>query len=150
MHQLVRAAISFVSFVATFYFVLWLPCSLLPLGDAFPLVAPILSLACAAAAARFVWTRTVRISSGCATSSVLGALIVGGIGFTGGFFGPMVFAPGANQGPLLGIFITGPLGALAGAIGGALWWGWRRRSNLEDGGGAVRAPKGAAPPRILA
>jgi len=49
-----------------------------------------------------------------------GALIVGGIGFCAGFFGPMVFAPDANQGPLLGIFITGPLGALLGAIGGVV------------------------------
>lgn len=48
-----------------------------------------------------------------------GALLLGGIGFVGGFFGPMLFAPGANQGPMLGIFITGPLGVLLGAIIGA-------------------------------
>jgi hypothetical protein len=48
-------------------------------------------------------------------------LIVGGIGFCAGFFGPLVFAPEANQGPLLGIFITGPLGALLGAIGGVVY-----------------------------
>jgi hypothetical protein len=46
------------------------------------------------------------------------ALLLGGIGFAAGFFGPMIFSPGANQGPLLGIFITGPLGFLAG-----LGWG---------------------------
>ena len=50
-----------------------------------------------------------------------GGLIVGGIGFCAGFFGPMVFAPDANRGPLLGIFITGPLGALLGAIGGVIY-----------------------------
>ena len=60
-----------------------------------------------------------------------GALIVGGIGFCAGFFGPMVFAPDANQGPLLGIFITGPLGALVGAIGGVVH-GVRRRSPSAD------------------
>ena len=54
-------------------------------------------------------------------SAFRGALIVGGIGFCAGFFGPMVFAPDANQGPLLGIFITGPLGALLGAIGGIVY-----------------------------
>jgi len=47
-------------------------------------------------------------------------VILGGIGFSIGFFGPMVFTPEANQGPLLGIFITGPLGALVGAIGGSI------------------------------
>jgi hypothetical protein len=33
-----------------------------------------------------------------------------------GFFGPIVLAPEANQGPLLGIFITGPLGFLLGFV----------------------------------
>lgn len=32
----------------------------------------------------------------------------------------MIFAPGANQGPLLGHFITGPLGIGLGAIGGLI------------------------------
>jgi len=59
-----------------------------------------------------------------------GALIVGGIGFCAGFFGPIVFAPDANQGPLLGIFITGPLGAVFGAIGGFVH-GIRQRSSSD-------------------
>ena len=59
-----------------------------------------------------------------------GALIVGGIGFCAGFFGPMVFAPDANQGPLLGIFITGPLGAVLGAIGGFVY-GIKPRSSPD-------------------
>jgi hypothetical protein len=42
------------------------------------------------------------------------ALMLGGIGFAAGFFGPMVLAPGANQGPLPGIFITGPAGFVLG------------------------------------
>jgi hypothetical protein len=52
-------------------------------------------------------------------------VVVGFIGFAGGFFGPLILTPEANQGPLLGIFITGPLGAAAGAIIGALV-SWRR------------------------
>jgi hypothetical protein len=43
----------------------------------------------------------------------------------GGFFGPMILTPEANQGPMLGIFITGPLGLLVGAIAGAIV-AWRR------------------------
>ena len=42
------------------------------------------------------------------------ALILGGIGFVGGFVGPIILTPDANQGPLLGIFITGPLGFIIG------------------------------------
>jgi hypothetical protein len=47
--------------------------------------------------------------------------MLGVTGFVLGFFAPIQFQPGANQGPLLGIFITGPGGVLLGAlIGGAL------------------------------
>jgi hypothetical protein len=35
--------------------------------------------------------------------------VVGFIGFAIGFLGPIVWAPESNQGPLLGIFVTGPL-----------------------------------------
>ena len=53
--------------------------------------------------------------------AALGAVMMGLTGFVIGFFGPMTFQPGANQGPMLGLFITGPGGALLGMlIGGAL------------------------------
>ena len=41
--------------------------------------------------------------------ALLGGVVVGGLGFIIGFFGP-----------LLGIFITGPLGFVLGAVGGAV------------------------------
>jgi hypothetical protein len=47
------------------------------------------------------------------------ALFVGGISFLLGFVGPILVSPGANQGPLLGIFISGPLGFLLGLLWGA-------------------------------
>jgi len=33
-----------------------------------------------------------------------------------GFVGPIIITPDANQGPLLGIFITGPLGFILGLL----------------------------------
>ena len=51
------------------------------------------------------------------------AVILGAIAFAVGFFGPLVWAPDANQGPLLGIFITGPLGFVFG-----MGWGVLRES----------------------
>ncbi|HEX7797821.1 MAG TPA: hypothetical protein VF456_25845 [Vicinamibacterales bacterium] len=42
----------------------------------------------------------------------------GAVWFAVGFFGPM-FLGGGNQGPLLGIIITGPLGFLVGCVIGA-------------------------------
>jgi hypothetical protein len=43
-------------------------------------------------------------------------LLLGAAGFASGFFGPMVFVPEANQGPLVGILITGPAGAVLGLV----------------------------------
>jgi hypothetical protein len=47
---------------------------------------------------------------------LLWAVVLGVVGFVCGFVGPIVLAPDANQGPMLGIFITGPGGALLGAV----------------------------------
>ena len=46
--------------------------------------------------------------------------IVGGISFLAGFVGPILLTPDSPQGPMLGIFITGPLGAIAGAVLGVV------------------------------
>lgn len=48
------------------------------------------------------------------------ALVAGAIGFSIGFFGPMILDPSSGNGPLLGIFITGPLGVVGGAIAGLI------------------------------
>jgi hypothetical protein len=51
--------------------------------------------------------------------AALGAFMLGITGFLIGFFGPMRFQPGANQGPMLGLFFTGPAGVVLGAVVGA-------------------------------
>jgi hypothetical protein len=43
-------------------------------------------------------------------------VILGATGFAAGFIGPLIFVPEANQGPLVGIFISGPAGAVLGAV----------------------------------
>ena len=48
------------------------------------------------------------------------AVVVGAIGFAAGFFGPMIFMPRSNQGPLIGIFVTGPAEVVVGAIVGCV------------------------------
>jgi hypothetical protein len=42
--------------------------------------------------------------------------LLGGLGFAAGFFGPLIFNPDSNQGPLVGILISGPGGALLGLL----------------------------------
>jgi hypothetical protein len=44
------------------------------------------------------------------------AVVLGLVGFVCGFIGPILLNPGANQGPLMGIFITGPGGLILGGI----------------------------------
>lgn len=55
------------------------------------------------------------------------AWVTGLIGLLAGFVGPILFMPEANQGPLLGIFITGPGGLVLGAAAGLFWSLWKGR-----------------------
>lgn len=64
--------------------------------------------------------RTAPSASVILAAAVGGALFVGAVGFCAGFFGPIALNPGANQGPLVGIFITGPGGAILGGVVGGL------------------------------
>jgi hypothetical protein len=56
-----------------------------------------------------------------------GGLILGGVSLAAGFVGPLILNPGANQGPLLGIFFTGPIGFVVGVGLGAVYARFRVR-----------------------
>jgi hypothetical protein len=64
---------------------------------------------------------------------LLWTVVLGIAGFVSGFIGPMVLAPEANQGPMLGLFIAGPGGALLGAAlgGGVTMLGLPQRSSAS-------------------
>ena len=53
-------------------------------------------------------------------SAFKGGCTLGIVGFLLGFVGPIILTPEANQGPMLGIFITGPGGFVLGLVGGAI------------------------------
>jgi len=122
MKLVARTVVVAVTALATFYVVYWLPFSLIMPGERSEWIPYLGSLLCAFLAGWFVWRRSASAPSGLVSSVVVGALVTGAVGFSAGFFGPLVFAPGANQGPLLGLFITGPIGFLFGAGGGAIYW----------------------------
>jgi hypothetical protein len=61
-----------------------------------------------------------KTAAGTVVATGTGALFVGVVGFCAGFFGPIALNPGANQGPLVGILITGPGGVILGAVVGGL------------------------------
>ena len=110
----VRMAYVVVVFLGTFVFS-WLVLRLfLPLGG-IAWLGNLLALLIAAFVARNAWYGS---ADGLPASGYagMGAVVLGVSGFVLGFFGPMIFAPEANQGPMLGIFITGPGGALLGAV----------------------------------
>jgi hypothetical protein len=54
------------------------------------------------------------------------AALLGGLGFAVGFIGPMILDPTSGNGPLLGIFITGPAGVVVGTIVGIVQSARRR------------------------
>ena len=70
----------------------------------------------------FLWLMSKGTSKKFGNQVFKTALIVGVIGFVLGFIGPIILSPDSNQGPLLGIFITGPSSFLIGLIGGAIYW----------------------------
>jgi hypothetical protein len=133
---MIRAFVTFVAAVATFFFVYWVPFSLILSDDADEWIPLIGSLVCALAVGCLVWRRATSVERGFIGHVVRWAFVVGGFGFVAGFFGPMVITPGANQGPLLGLFITGPLGFLLGGIGGAIrWWAGSTETGGSQGSG---------------
>jgi hypothetical protein len=130
MKNIGRIAVVALVALAMFYVVFWFSQALMPVG-ARGWVAPIIALVCALAAGRYVWISRDYTSTGSSMpTALLWALIVGGVSFLLGFVGPMIFTPSANQGPMLGIFITGPLGFVVGGIAGFVYA--RRTRRKQD------------------
>ncbi len=121
-----RVATTLISAIATLYFVFWVGGALLfRVGTSFR-VSWVVSLAAACVVAWFVWIQMASVQPGLVKAIVLGAVVTGAVAFSVGFFGPIIFMPGANQGPLTG-FIIGPFGVVIGAVGGAVYWLVKRR-----------------------
>jgi len=78
---------------------------------------------CAAVSGVFFWSIALGISSIKNQKRIRNTLsfgcILGLIGFIIGFFGPIMFTPESNMGPILGLFLTGPLGFVVGSL-----YGW--------------------------
>jgi hypothetical protein len=145
LRTLLRMLVAFISAVATYYYASFIFGGLLVSAHLVTFRSYtslwlyfLVSMLVAVAVARYTWRRTESAPIGLGSSVLLGALVAGGIAFSAGFFGPILLTPHANQGPLLGILFTGPLGYILGAVGGAIyWWARRRRaSGAVDGGAA--------------
>ena len=131
MKLIVRLLATLLVVPATYFFIYWVPFSLFPFLEARGIPSTI-SLLCAVGVGWYVWKKLGSAPAGLISSALVGAAVLGAIGFCAGFFGPIIFAPGANQGPLLGIFITGPLGFLLGAVGGVVYWLVKGRKSARE------------------
>ena len=122
-----RVLFLIVVFAAVFFLSYWL-IFVQVIPDGSPDLADLAALLTAMVVAALVWSGTGAGAHGVLSTTLTWSAIIGAIGFSGGFFGPMIFTPDANQGPLLGLLITGPLGCAVGAAGG-LVFSLRRRLN---------------------
>jgi hypothetical protein len=120
-----KIVVSAVVFLAVYFFSFWVV-----FAQIFSLreenVPNILALVTAAVAAFWVWRSMGAADQGILATAAIWAAVAGALGFCGGFFGPLIFMPQANQGPLLGIFLTGPLGFIGGGLCGTVYAFWRR------------------------
>jgi hypothetical protein len=120
MHPILR--IVFVFVVAVLGNLAFQILFMLLLPDAVPaLLSYFAALGCAILAARLAWVKTASPIRGVLAYILVGAIATGAVGFAIGFFGPMIVVPESNQGPLLGILYTGPLGFVLGAVGGGIY-----------------------------
>lgn len=127
-------AVVFVA-LAVFYVSYWLSFVFVP-PEGNDWISYVFALCCAIVAGRYVWRTLGSDRKGIVPTVLSWSALVGAAGFAVGFFGPMLFAPGANQGPLLGIFITGPLGFVVGGIFGFIRAMVRLRNPGARGDGA--------------
>lgn len=120
-----RLLVSLLVFAAVFFGSYWLAFVQI-FAENLAWLATLAALVTATALAGLVWSGMGGGAQGVMRTTFTWSAVLGAIGFSGGFFGPMIFTPDANQGPLLGLFITGPLGCVLGAAGGLVFSLWRR------------------------
>ena len=105
----------------TCYLFIYFPLSLIMLSfekDTLQIIAFVI----AALIGWFLWLITKNISRKFVIQLIITPVITGGIGYVIGFIGPIIFQPENNLGPLLGLFITGPLSFVFGLVGGGIFW----------------------------
>ena len=101
-------------------------CALFPLRLLYPeagkMATHSISLFTACLYIALIWLFTRKSGNEIIVKIILIGIVIGAVGFIIGFIGPLVISPEANQGPLLGIFITGPLSFLGGILAGLFYW----------------------------
>lgn len=124
-HRLFRLALAGICFLGVFFFINIFLGAFLPIPEAYAYIRSFISFAIAIGMAKLIWNLSEKVKSPVATYGIMGAMVVGSIGFIGGFVGPIILRSDSPQGPLLGIFFTGPIGFGIGLVGG-IFYGLRK------------------------
>ena len=127
MRVTAQLLIRLIVFLATYLFIYWFPFALIPVDEK-RWIPAIAALVCALLIERYVCKTLNSAPVGVTSYILLGAIMIGSISFCIGFFGPIIFTPQTNHGPMLGIFITCSSGFLIGGIGGYVYWMAKRRT----------------------
>ncbi|MBM3401421.1 MAG: hypothetical protein FJY21_03760 [Bacteroidetes bacterium] len=122
MKTMIRIFTTLFTIFASYYFISFIPFSLIPLRANFGIIIIVLSLLISIYLGYFVWKYMGTGSNSLSRYIFLGGIIFGSVGFIIGFVGPIILSSPENQGPLLGIFLTGPVGFIIGLIGGGVFW----------------------------
>jgi hypothetical protein len=146
MNPVLRSLIAALATFAACWYVYWVPLFIV-LESAYGrfhgmwIIRVLGSLLAAAAVAQYTWRHKSLAPQGLIRCILVGSVVMGGVGFSAGWFGPMILDPG-SQGPLIAI-VTGPLGFLVGAIGGTCYWAWwgRKKDRVPDIGSTGDLPK---------
>ncbi|MDH7445857.1 hypothetical protein [Aquimarina sp. 2201CG14-23] len=94
------------------------------------IVSQSISILLAILSMMLVYKKTIHISNDLATHIVVGGFIVGPIVFFLDYFVPVIITPTSHQGPLIGVFIAGPIGFVVGLISGLIYWKTRGKRQL--------------------
>ena len=120
MSGFVKGVFTTLVFLAVYFFSFWMVfAQIVPASKQW--MATWAAFLSAAAAAVWVWRKVGTAARSILQTTLQCAVVIGAVGFCAGFFGPIIFTPESNQGPLLGLFITGPLGFIGGGVLGFLY-----------------------------
>ncbi len=130
MIRILKPIVSSLAFFVVLFFIV----TILTIATEFPdWICAAVALFGAVLVGWYTWKLVAGEKMGVGISALCGALMLGGLGFIIGFLGPMVLMQDTHQGPMIGIFIMAPFGAIVGAAGGYIFAS-RQRSNAGVNG----------------
>lgn len=122
MKTAIKIALCFAVVVTTYLLIFWRIFAHMSSFKRMGYMPSIVSWLVALIIATFIWRKMGNFANSLFAYVLGGGIALGLAGFILGFFGPIILSPSSNQGPLLGIFLTGPVGFFVGLFLGGVYW----------------------------